>query len=80
MTYSKSANFTPWLFIGIGETQAFFTLRETGALLLSKSGSFAANEGEELVFKATVKEHGEYRGNAQTVIQRIAIQQEKDDA
>lgn len=68
-------------FEGYYGTTYFTTMvcKETGALLLSKSGSFAANEGEELVFKATVKEHGEYRGNAQTVIQRIAIQKEKND-
>lgn len=47
--------------------------KETGACLLSKSGSFSANEGEELEFKATVKEHGDYKGQSQTVIQRITI-------
>ena len=47
--------------------------KETGACLMSKSGSFSANEGEELEFKATVKEHGDYKGQSQTVIQRISI-------
>jgi len=47
--------------------------KESGACLLSKSGSFSANEGEELEFKATVKEHGDYKGQFQTVIQRIAV-------
>lgn len=47
--------------------------KETGACLLSKSGSFSGNEGEELEFKATVKEHGDYKGMTQTVIQRIVI-------
>ena len=48
--------------------------KESGACILSKSGSFAANEGEELKFKATVKEHSDYKGQAQTVVQRISVQ------
>lgn len=47
--------------------------RATGACLVSKSGAFYAEEGEELKIKATVKEHAEYRGQAQTVVQRIAV-------
>lgn len=47
--------------------------KETGARLLSKSGSFSANEGEDLEFKATVKEHGDYKGMSQTIIQRISV-------
>ena len=47
--------------------------RATGACLVSKSGAFYAEEGEELKIKATVKEHAEYLGQAQTVVQRIAV-------
>lgn len=48
--------------------------KATGACLLSKSAAFSPDEGEELTLKGTVKEHSEYNGQAQTVLQRIAIQ------
>ena len=54
----------------------FITLmvgKATGACLVSKSGSFRAEAGEELEFKATVKAHEQYKGAAQTVVQRIAV-------
>lgn len=57
--------------------RTYFTImvdKDTGACLMSKSGSFSANEGEELEFKATVKEHGDYKGQSQTVVQRISLQ------
>lgn len=44
---------------------------EKGAWLSMKA--FSHYDGEELKIKATVKEHAEYRGQAQTVIQRIAV-------
>lgn len=47
--------------------------KATGAALVSKSAAFFAEEGEELKIKATVKEHAEYRDQAQTVIQRIKV-------
>lgn len=46
--------------------------KATGACLLSKSTAFAPEEGEELKIKGTVKEHSDYKGQAQTVLQRIA--------
>jgi uncharacterized protein (DUF3820 family) len=62
-------------FSGYGvETVHIVTMvdKATGACLVSKSTAFRAEEGEELKIKATVKEHSEYRGQAQTVVQRIA--------
>lgn len=62
-------------FAGYGiETVHIVTMvdKATGACLVSKSTAFRAEEGEELKIKATVKEHSEYRGQAQTVVQRIA--------
>lgn len=41
--------------------------------LVCKSSSFRADVGEKFKMKATVKEHGEYQGQAQTVVQRITI-------
>lgn len=43
-----------------------------GACLVSK-GSFFARAGDVLKIKATVKEHDEYNGQAQTVVQRLAV-------
>lgn len=43
-----------------------------GACIVSK-GQFRANVGEVLTFKATVKEHAEYKGEAQTVVNRVAL-------
>lgn len=54
----------------------FFLGREReieGAAIVSKSASFWAEEGEEFVLKGTVKEHGEYKGEAQTIVQRVTI-------
>lgn len=46
--------------------------KATGACLLSKSTAFAPEEGDELTIKGTVKDHSDYKGHAQTVLQRIA--------
>ena len=43
-----------------------------GNTLVSKSPAFHAEKGETLKFKATVKAHDEFRGERQTVIQRVA--------
>jgi uncharacterized protein (DUF3820 family) len=47
--------------------------KETGACLKVKSEKFSAEAGEEFRIKATVKAHEEYKGQAQTVIQRVAV-------
>lgn len=46
---------------------------DDGACLVSKSTSFYAHEGDKLHIKATVKAHDDYKGQAQTVVQRIKI-------
>jgi hypothetical protein len=43
-----------------------------GNTLVSKSPSFHAEKGETLTFKATIKAHDEFRGERQTVVQRVA--------
>ncbi len=49
-----------------------------GGCLVSMTPSFRAEEGEKLKIKATVKEHGEYKGQAQTKVQRIVVLEEKE--
>jgi hypothetical protein len=44
---------------------------EAGNAIVSKSASFYAERGERLTFKATIKEHSDFRGEKQTVVQRI---------
>ncbi|QIQ65274.1 hypothetical protein 19_00005 [Pseudomonas phage Epa19] len=46
----------------------------TGACLVVKSPSFSAEPGAELTIKGTVKEHTEYKGQAQTVLQRVVVE------
>lgn len=36
-------------------------------------GNNIANEGDEITFKATVKEHGEYKDVKQTIVQRVKV-------
>lgn len=47
--------------------------KSTGACLVALTPSWAADEGEEFRIKATVKEHSEYRGQAQTIVQRVVV-------
>lgn len=47
--------------------------KKTNACLVS-IGAFNAEEGEELTIKGTVKRHDTYKGQAQTIIQRVAKQ------
>ena len=48
--------------------------KPTGACLVVFSTAFAPAEGEEFKIKATVKGHDEYKGQAQTIIQRVTVQ------
>lgn len=45
-----------------------------GACLVVFSPAFSEEVGTQLKIKATVKEHSEYNGQAQTIVQRVAIQ------
>lgn len=47
-------------------------ITDDGCCLLSK-GRFTAKVGDHLRIKATIKDHDKYKGQAQTVVQRIAL-------
>lgn len=64
--YASYGNETVWI-ISLADAE--------GNTLVSKSASFYAEKGETLTFKATVKAHDEYRGERQTIIQRITRQE-----
>jgi hypothetical protein len=60
------------------ETVYITTLRDgAGNAIVVKSTQFAVRAGSVLTLKGTVKEHGEYRGEAQTVLQRVALLSEQ---
>lgn len=83
VTVIKSAYFTRPAYMGdYDETVHVITMvdKKTKACLLSKSTAFNAEEGEELTIKGTIKEHSEYNGQAQTVLQRINVLSEKETA
>jgi hypothetical protein len=44
---------------------------ESGNAIVCKSTAFYAERGTKLTFKATIKEHSDFRGEKQTVVQRI---------
>lgn len=47
--------------------------KPTGACLVVFSTAFAPDECEEFKIKATVKSHDEYKGQAQTIVQRVTV-------
>lgn len=56
------------------ETCWIITMRdEAGRAIVSKTANFRAEKGEVLTIKATVKAHDEYKGEKQTVVQRIKV-------
>jgi hypothetical protein len=48
---------------------------DAGNVIVSKSPSFSAEKGEAITIRATVKEHSEYKGVRQTIVQRVAVQE-----
>lgn len=46
---------------------------KSGACMVSK-GAFNADIGDKLTIKATVKNHDRYKGQMQTIVQRVAVQ------
>lgn len=56
-----------------GMTHFVTMVAEDGCCLMSK-GAFKAEVGDKLVIKATVKAHDEYKGQAQTVVQRVKVE------
>lgn len=77
VTVVRAAQFERQSFNGFGyEVVQATTMvdKATGACLVVISTAFMPDVGEELTIKGTVKEHSEYKGQPQTILQRIAIQ------
>lgn len=75
VTVERIAHYVRPSFAGYGtETVAIITMRDSaGNAIVSKSSSFRAEKDEAFTIRATVKEHGEYNGEKQTIVQRVAI-------
>ena len=46
---------------------------DSGACIVVMSSSFSAKEGTNIKIVGTVKEHSEYKGQAQTILQRVKV-------
>jgi uncharacterized protein (DUF3820 family) len=71
-----SRHFTRAAFSGYGVEVVYVTTmvdKATNACLVVFSGAFNPEEGDELKIKATVKDHDEYKGQAQTIVQRVTV-------
>lgn len=75
VTVDRIASFDRQSFRGFGsETVWIVTMRDAaGNAIISKTPSFHPEKGEKFVLRATVKEHGDYRGEKQTTVQRCAV-------
>lgn len=75
VTVVRSYSFGRQCFSGYGSETVYITtmVTEEKACIVVFSTSFGAEVGEELLIKATVKEHGEYKKQAQTTIQRVTL-------
>lgn len=76
VTVVSSRHFTRAAFSGYGVEVVYVTTmvdKATNACLVIFSGAFSPEEGEELKIKATVKDHDEYKGQAQTIVQRVTV-------
>lgn len=76
VTVIRSAHFDRESWNGWGYERVYVTtmVAQDGACLVCFSSSFSPEVGDELCIKATVKEHSEYQGQAQTIVQRVAVQ------
>jgi len=56
-----------------GRTYVTTMVDDMGHCIVVKSGVFSACIGDKIKFKATVKEHSEYNGIEQTIVQRVKV-------
>lgn len=69
-TFDRPSFSASWL----SETVNITTLRDAaGNALVVKSTSFCPQKGDTMKLKGTIKEHAEYRGEAQTILMRVAV-------
>lgn len=75
VTVIRSVHFDRESWNGWGYERVYVTtmVAQDGACLVCFSSSFSPEVGDELCIKATVKEHSEYQGQAQTIVQRVAV-------
>lgn len=76
VTVMEGFSFSRASFSGYGSEVVYVSKlveKETGALItvMTTAWDVIDRDGQELTIKATVKEHSEYKGEAQTVVQRV---------
>lgn len=76
VTVVRSAFFDrdSWDYRSIERVWVTAMVTDAGACLVVFSSTFSPEVGEELRIKATVKSHSEYKGQAQTIVQRVTVQ------
>jgi hypothetical protein len=69
-------------FRGYGdEAVHIVTMRDiAGNAIVSKSASFWSEEGKKFTIRATVKEHGSYKDECQTIVARVAVKDRQEAA
>lgn len=79
VTLIKEASFMRNTYAGYGYETVYVTtmVTDAGECLVCFSTSFGGTVGEKIKIKATVKEHSDYKGQAQTIVQRVKILEEK---
>jgi hypothetical protein len=76
VTVDRVASFARPAFRGYGamETVWIVTMRDAdGNAIVTKSSVFSPEKGERFTLRATVKEHSEYNGEKQTIVNRAKI-------
>jgi hypothetical protein len=78
VTVERATSFERKSFAGYGfEVCHVIGMRDEAGNALVAMGRFNAVKGDTLTIKATVKEHGEWNGEKQTKLQRVAVCEEK---
>lgn len=76
-TFDRPKYGAGWTF----ETVSIVTMRDAaGNAIVSKSASFWSEEGKQFTIRATVKEHGSYKGELQTTVARVQVREAKEQA
>lgn len=74
-TFERGKFGAPW----VKECVSIVTMRdEAGNAIVSKSASFWSEKGKQFTIRATIKEHGSYKGECQTTVARVQVKATKE--
>jgi hypothetical protein len=64
-------------YVTLGSGRPIVTMRTAeGNAIVSKSASFWSEKGRQFTIRATVKEHGEFKGEKQTIVARVTTKEQ----